>query len=43
VFLFNTNLKRAKNVGTNQQVLAKVVDGMRGVTNEKYLEASVMG
>ncbi len=35
--------KKANNVGTNQQVSTKVVDGIGGVTNEKHLEARVMG
>jgi hypothetical protein len=35
--------RKAMNVGTDQQVLANVVDGMGWVMNEKHLEAKVMG
>jgi hypothetical protein len=35
--------KKARNVGTNQQVSVEGVDGMGGVMNERHLEANVMG
>jgi F0F1-type ATP synthase gamma subunit len=43
VFLLDANLKEARNVGTYQQVSTYVIDGMGGVTNERHLEARVMG
>ncbi len=35
--------KKVKNVGVDQRVSAKTIDGMGGVTNEKHLEVGVMG
>jgi hypothetical protein len=35
--------KKAMNVGTDQQLFAKTIDGMGGVMNEKHLEVRVMG
>ncbi len=35
--------KKTKNVGADQQVSTKVIDGIRGVRNERHLEAKVMG
>jgi hypothetical protein len=35
--------KKAMNATAYQQVLADVVDGMRGVMNDKHLEVRVMG
>jgi hypothetical protein len=35
--------KKTKNVKAYQQVSEEVIDGMGNVTNEKHLEARVMG
>jgi hypothetical protein len=37
------NLKESKECGTDQQVLEKTINGIRGVRNEKHLEVKVMG
>jgi hypothetical protein len=35
--------KKVKNVRIDEQVSAKTIDGMGGVTNERHLEVGVMG
>jgi hypothetical protein len=35
--------KQAKNVRANQQVSTEAINGMGTVTNERHLEARVMG
>jgi len=35
--------KKIMNAKTYQQVLAKAIDGIRGVKSERHLEARVMG
>jgi len=35
--------KKAKNVGTYQQISIEAIDDIRGVRNERHLEARMMG
>jgi hypothetical protein len=40
MFMLDVNSKESK---ADRQVLTKAIDGMGGVTNERHLEARVMG
>jgi hypothetical protein len=36
-------LKESEECGTNQQVLAKAINGIGGVRNERHLKVRMMG